>query len=418
MCYLSCSILRHKISSLSFVVKGEIDKQDTTENLDSLLFDLIKVDEPELDEIAANCDDNSENKIEENLDYKCRMCHKRFQNDLSLKMHMGRIHTDSRMFTCDICSKTFSTRNHLRRHYWGTHRQKLSKSDDYKREKAYQCDFCDRVFSKKHHIENHMISHTTENRPFRCENCFLTFQEQAQLDLHKKSHEKTTFTLTPIKNKENGTFKCYFCPKEFNTEYVLCGHLKVHKTKLANAIFRCSRCSKTFTTKKQYSRHIRIHEDKSFKCRICEKSFIFMSQLKPHLLTHESKEQREIQKNESKSCFDCGKAFKRSHNLRDHIKKHHPKENDEALLCSVCGKKFSNKNNLKQHTYTHTDRYDYQCELCPSKFKTYTQLYNHKELHGEKKWACDQCGIRFAKKESLKVHTRLHTGENNNNFKN
>ena len=112
------------------------------------------------------------------------------------------IKTEERPYSCNLCKKTFSTKNVLIHHkMW------------HAGEKPYSCDFCDKKFTQKSNLTQHRRVHTGE-KPFSCKICSKAFSTKFSLSSHKLIHtgEKP--------------FACDVCGKAFNKTSNLHSHRK------------------------------------------------------------------------------------------------------------------------------------------------------------------------------------------------
>jgi len=68
-------------------------------------------------------------------------------------------------FSCDMCSKIFKLRFHLKQHL------KVHKEE---KKKTHKCDFCSKAFKLKTDLIRHTRTHTGK-RPFKCVLCQKAF---------------------------------------------------------------------------------------------------------------------------------------------------------------------------------------------------------------------------------------------------
>ena len=54
--------------------------------------------------------------------------------------------SDSTVYECEACKKTFSSKWNLNRHIEGTHEEK----------KVFECALCDKIYSRKENLESHI----------------------------------------------------------------------------------------------------------------------------------------------------------------------------------------------------------------------------------------------------------------------
>nr|XP_022900736.1 zinc finger protein 117 isoform X1 [Onthophagus taurus] len=86
----------------------------------------------------------------------------------------------------------------------------------------------------------------------------------------------------------------------------------------------------------------------------------------------------------------------------------------QKYICEICGF-ISNKNSyLKAHMETHSEP-QFSCEFCPKIFRRRTILIRHRRLHTEpRRYICENCGLKFNDPSTLKQHkTLIHLRPNN-----
>lgn len=82
--------------------------------------------------------------------FSCSMCSKIFSIKQHLTRHVNFDHSNSPRFTCDICRKDFLRKDSLDRH------MKLHAS---KSQREYACPICQRPFSRKENMVRHLKTH-------------------------------------------------------------------------------------------------------------------------------------------------------------------------------------------------------------------------------------------------------------------
>lgn len=105
--------------------------------------------------------------------FTCNICGKTLSRRDHLKLHTT-IHTGIRPYRCMTCGVSFSRNHHLVRHM-GSHMS----------EKRYKCDICGKGLSRSDHLKVHRRIHTGE-RPFKCQICGFAFSRRDRLVKHNQ----------------------------------------------------------------------------------------------------------------------------------------------------------------------------------------------------------------------------------------
>lgn len=118
-----------------------------------------------------------------------------------------------------------------------------------------------------------MRKHTNE-RPYICDVCGLTFRQSTDLKRHTTTHS----TEKPV--------ECTICGKRMSTNAQFTVHLRSHT---GEKPYSCKVCSKSFGTKTVLVKHERIHTgERPYVCNVCGKAFTQNSTLKTHLNVHKN----------------------------------------------------------------------------------------------------------------------------------
>ena len=136
--------------------------------------------------------------------FSCQICRKTYCNKQSLNQHM-KVHDESKALKCDVCFKLFSHKSGLTRHY-----------RIHTGEKPFACQVCDKKFSQKSSLLNHQAVHS-DVRPFKCSIC-------PEGKYFKTKHLLRTHMLYHGEPK----FSCFYCDYKSYTKSQLNCHESTH----------------------------------------------------------------------------------------------------------------------------------------------------------------------------------------------
>ncbi|XP_008435751.1 gastrula zinc finger protein XlCGF57.1-like [Poecilia reticulata] len=106
----------------------------------------------------------------------------------------------------------------------------------------------------------------------------------------------------------------------------------------------------------------------------------------------------------------CGKGFREKGYLQTHQSQLRTEE--RIFACDVCGTRFQRRETLKNHMRIHPTERQFICTVCSKAFSRQDHLKSHTRVHtGEKPFSCSFCSKGFSQQIHLKSHMRVHTGE-------
>ena len=308
----------------------------------------------------------------------CNLCNKTFMTRDELLSHMDD-HCGGTKLTCGHCHESFTAKRKLRQHI-------LSHSDITRVEK-HECEFCKKQFKSAFLLKNHRHVHTGE-RPFKCSHCGQAFRRKGTLQNH-------------INRRTCTGAQCHLCTARFKSLASLANHERqVHGVKqdAKGAFVSCEHCNK-LVARHAIAGHRRSHTgEKPFKCHVCAAAFATASYLNRHLPTHDGVKRY--------VCDVCGAKFLQKFDLKVHIRYH---TGEKPFPCRFCDKRFTTSTVRKRHERSHTDKRRYECDVCSCSYSREDALIAHKKCHtGKNLFLCNFCDASFTTSGGLKRHERSH----------
>jgi len=106
-------------------------------------------------------------------------------------------------------------------------------------------------------------------------------------------------------------------------------------------------------------------------------------------------------------CSGCDLSFRQLGDLKYHKQSKHSQLPE--FQCEFCGKEFARKYSLTLHRKIHTGELSHHCDYCDKSFRAAVYLQNHRRIHtGEKPFPCTKCSKRFRVKADINRHMKVH----------
>lgn len=310
--------------------------------------------------------------------HECAHCKEQFKSDESLREHVEKEHGGQHKYKCGDCKKTYVSKNLLIGHVRRVH---------LTADKHFKCDVCVRSFYTRQQLQNHMLTHS-DMKQFQCDMCGLRFICKATLERHIYTH------------KLKGKHKCLFCEES----YIRLSHLNHHvrQDHLNDTRTNCTACGKLLY-KSQLKKHMALrHSDlRTFTCSVCSLECESKLALVMHMSSHPNLKPEE----KKHECRACGKMFDKEMYVMRHAQRVHLLE--RRFVCDHCGKRFADCTTLKNHLALHGTGPAFPCFGCTRVFKTKKSMFNHARNHmEEKKVKCEICQQAFIYPYLLREHMK------------
>ncbi|KAM7358002.1 uncharacterized protein ACRADG_003127 isoform 2-T2 [Cochliomyia hominivorax] len=236
-------------------------------------------------------------------------------------------------------------------------------------------------------------------------NCGYKFENEEKLKMHLNCH---------LENKTK--FQCYICAMEVENWRRCSAHLwKVHQ--LDVDLLKCPNCGFKSHASALVWRHMRVH--KKWRTRVLRS----LKAVKQRRLEAAKQTQEPIRpptpklpapkKNKyysEKTCEICERKFVNGKTLSKHIKTVHNKI--KPFNCNICGKKTARKASLIIHMRQHTGEKPLSCKSCKFSTRDPSVLHKHQMRHERGgKLKCSLCDYSCIQSNALKRHIRLKHSE-------
>ena len=271
-------------------------------------------------------------------------------------------------------------------------------------------------------------SEDTSKRTYKCHCGVVTFSAQ-ELTTHMKKHKQTI----PHKPKASRS-KLNCCGVDFKEVRCFRMHEKAHENFEAIAPYlpvnMCLQCRVVYSQEDDLEQHLSTHspDDETIQFEIISKKSAFEDHMVMTGVSSIMKDEFEDPNDTRLNCGHCGKKFyeaemkvhllffhtsfvtcpfdnrvfdgaKQIRLFSEHVRNKHPEvfNNDNIYQCRLCNGNFATLFEKLAHMRK-CDSKPFLCEgHCSKRFATEWLLKSHlKFVKGDKTFACDVCGKRFA----------------------
>ncbi|RXG70291.1 Protein odd-skipped [Armadillidium vulgare] len=108
----------------------------------------------------------------------------------------------------------------------------------------FVCWICGMDLQKSLPFEEHMVDQHNVDKPYKCDDCGVTFKRKAHLDRHRRIHLPTR------------PYQCGICGKGFTRNEHVRRHAFTHS---GEKPYNCPTCGKTFSRREHLSKHLLSH---------------------------------------------------------------------------------------------------------------------------------------------------------------
>ncbi|XP_042242348.1 zinc finger protein 865-like isoform X2 [Homarus americanus] len=250
---------------------------------------------------------------------------------------------------------------------------------------SFMCWICGADMQKSLQFEEHMVDQHSVDKPYRCEDCGVTFKRKAHLDRHRRIHLPTR------------PYQCAVCGKGFTRNE----HVRRHSfTHSGEKPYHCPTCNKTFSRREHLTKHLLSHTKPPGPHSPPPSGHPHTPGLATTLLLQTTDQNgRLVTINQgtgtavptsvvttSSSSHHAGQGSSShtgggSSGGSTRGLNHNGEPVPRPYQCGVCGKSFIRNEHLRRHVLTHS---------------------------GEKPHACGTCGKAFSRREHLTKHMRSH----------
>lgn len=293
-----------------------------------------------------------------------------------------------RSFSCDICSRKYTSQAILNRHLSWTHNH-----GPYTPRDKHRCVICNYMAGYPAKLRQHLNKHLKE-KVIKDEGTLEKLMEEDKERYKERIPRKLKIKRSTSAAKYPRPHACEVCKRTYTSLPILQRHLGFahgiggYKRNLNHI---CEKCGYVATFRLRLRQHMETHlppEEREQKpCHQCG-TLVSSVWYKSHVKYHCTKRVKIDRESSEVVCDECGQTVKNSVSLYHHKRQLHQqstealegrkKVNHADLICHVCGRKgFPTKGQFTTHVARHSGKRNHICDLCGGPFKEKRHLIRH-----------------------------------------
>ena len=378
--------------------------------------------------------------------FKCHMCHRQFETDNALQVHL-KLNYSKELLKCTLCNSNSSMCFVLKQHVEEDHG--LNFESEYchlqrgrlivlvKKLKMQTSEACAEMptlakAADDDHVTNkdkkssegplhHQVQGVVSTCPEPSEEIDYSGTEDACLStgidisfqkprFQGSKSEAKSEDITKFGNTDDVSPRCGICKKLFCDIKNLMAHMRYHTGYRPH---KCHLCQKRFFRSDGLQTHLEQNNAKKpLKCPVCPEDFSLCFQLKAHV--QEIHPEMYHAGYELQEAVGIWKDAKRAEGQPSEVEETSSKTQSKGLevdvlsmRCGICKKGFREQRNLTAHMRYHTGYRPHKCHLCQKRFFRSDSLQTHlKNNTAKKPLKCPECPEDFSLCSQLKAHVK------------